>query len=109
VGAIVQEEGFRVRFRKTRVMGRAVRQQLCGVVINDAPSLARADYERLEAILVNCVRRGPAGQNREGVADFRAYLAGRVAWAAHLHPRKGARLAELLRQVCWDQADRGDP
>jgi RNA-directed DNA polymerase len=59
---------------------------------------------RLEATLVNCRRDGPQSQNRAGHADFRAHLAGQVAWVAHLHADKGKRLAALLAEIDWQGA-----
>lgn len=72
VGAIAIEEGFDLNFRKTRVMRRAVRQQLAGIVVNVHPNLKRADLDRLEAILFNYVRHGAGSQNRSNHPDFRA-------------------------------------
>jgi hypothetical protein len=104
VARVATEEGFEVNFRKTRAMPRSARQCLAGVVVNERPNGRRRDYELLEAILFNCVRHGPAAQNRSGVADFRAHLAGRVAHLARLNPARGARLRELLGRIVWDGA-----
>ncbi len=101
VAAIAIEEGFAIQHRKTRVMRRGVRQSAAGIVINQKINIPRADYDRLKAILCNCVRRGPAEQNRLNVADFRAHLAGRVAHAARLSPARGEKLKRLLDQVKW--------
>lgn len=101
VAAIALEEGFAVQHRKTRVMRRGRRQRAAGVVINDRINMPRDDYDRLKAILCNCVRHGPEGQNREGVADFRAHLAGRVAHAVRLNPERGRRLARMFEQIAW--------
>src|SRR5262249_30247583 len=64
VAEIARDEGFRLRPAKTRVMRRGVRQELAGVVVNEKTSARRVDLDLLEAILVNCVRRGPSTQNR---------------------------------------------
>jgi hypothetical protein len=100
-GAIALEEGFAVRFRKTRVMRSGRRQQLCGITINRRPSLPRAELDRLKAILHNCARHGPATQNRGGVADLRAHLSGRVGWAEMVHPARGAKLRRLFDGIAW--------
>jgi hypothetical protein len=99
---VALEEGFEVNTRKTRFMRRAVRQQLAGVVVNERPNLARAAYDRLKATLHNCLRHGPASQDRDGHPDFRAHLAGRVAHAAWLNPQRGRRLEELFARIAWD-------
>jgi RNA-directed DNA polymerase len=101
VGAIALEEGFRVNHRKTRVMRRGVRQRITGVVVNAHPNVAREVYDTLKAILHNCVRHGPAGQNRAGHSDFRAHLAGRIAHLAMLNPSRGSRLWATFEQIDW--------
>ena len=80
VAAILNEEGFAVHHRKTRIMRQGVRQHLAGVVANRRLNVWRADFDRLKAMLTNCVRHGPAGQNRDGHPDFRAHLEGRVGY-----------------------------
>jgi hypothetical protein len=101
VTTIARDEGFEVRREKTRVMPRAQRQALCGIVVNAETSVRRSEIERLEAILYNCVRTGPTAQNRAAVADFRAHLLGRVAWVAHVNPRRAERLRALFAQIDW--------
>lgn len=99
--AIALEEGFAVQHRKTRVMRQGVRQRAAGVVINQKPNIARVDYDQLKAILYNCVRYGPGEQNRAGVADFRAHLAGRVAYVARLNPERGEKLMRSFERIVW--------
>jgi hypothetical protein len=101
VAAIVSEEGFEVEHRKTRLAPASVRQRLAGVVVIERPSLPRAEIERLEAILTNCVRRGPEGENREGRPRFREHLEGRIAFLRMLHPEKAARLWAIFERIEW--------
>ena len=102
VGAIVIEEGFTLRWRKTRVMRRGVRQQLAGVVINRHTNLARAKFDALKATLTNCTRYGPASQNHHSHPDFRAFLAGQIAHATMLNESRGARLRQIFDEISWD-------
>jgi RNA-directed DNA polymerase len=102
LAAIASEEGFALNFRKTRVMTESARQRISGIVVNQKLSPPRAELDRLRAILHNCHRDGPAAQNRDGHADFRAHLLGRVAWIQSLDPKKGARLRALFEQVRWE-------
>jgi hypothetical protein len=99
--AIALEEGFRVNTRKTRVMREGTRQQVTGVVVNKHPNVARDEYDRLKATLTNCVRHGPASQNRQNHPDFRAHLAGRVSYVKMVNAGKGARLQRLLESIAW--------
>jgi RNA-directed DNA polymerase len=99
--AILREEGFAVHHRKTRIMRQGVRQHLAGVVANQVPNVRRSDFDRLKAILTNCVRHGPASQNRDARVDFRSHLVGRVSYVAMIHPAKGKRLREILDRIAW--------
>jgi RNA-directed DNA polymerase len=99
--AIVREEGFAVHHRKTRVMRRGVRQLLAGVVVNQRVNGVRTDFDRLKAILTNCVRHGAESQNREGHASFRSHLLGRIGFVAMLNPAKGLRLRRVFDQIQW--------
>jgi hypothetical protein len=101
VAAIALEEGFAVQHQKTRVMRQGVRQRAAGVVINQRMNTTRHDYDRLKAILWNCMRHGPHGQNRAGSADFRAHLAGCVAHAMQLNPERGRRLMSVFERISW--------
>ena len=101
VSAIVAEEGFAVCERKTRIMRQSGRQKLAGLVVNQQLTLPRTEWKQIEAILFNCVQRGPAEQNREGHPDFRAHLEGRVAFAAMVDVRRAERLRTLLRKIVW--------
>jgi hypothetical protein len=102
------EEGFEVNPRKSRFMRQAVRQQLAGIVVNARPNCRRDEYDRLKAVLTNCVRRGPASQNREGVVDFARHLAGRVAWVAQLNARRGEKLRALFGRIDWGEAAKAE-
>jgi hypothetical protein len=103
VAAILLEEGLNVCFRKTRVMRQGVRQHLAGLVTNQRINVMRLDFDRLKAILTNCIRLGPDGQNRDGHEDFRAHLEGRVGFVEMINPDKGKRLRRLLEQVRWPE------
>ena len=101
IGAIALEEGFRINHRKTRWMPASRRQHFCGITVNAHPNLDRQEYDRLKATLHNCIRNGPAAENRAGHPDFRRHLEGRVSHAVHLNPQRGHRLQELLAKILW--------
>lgn len=102
LAAIASEEGFALNFRKTRVMTDSARQWITGIVVNQKLSTPRPELERLRAILHNCARYGPATQNRDGHADFRAHLRGRVAWIRSLDPQRGDRLQAMFERIRWE-------
>ncbi len=98
---ILHEEGFDVHHRKTRIMRQGVRQHLAGLVVNQSVNMIRADFDRLKAILTNCVRLGPESQNREEHPGFRSHLEGRVGFVEMIHPAKGKRLRAILEKIAW--------
>ena len=101
--AIALQEGFSVNHRKTRIMRPGVRQHLAGIVVNQKVGLRRRDLELLEAILTNCVRFGPASQNRAALPDFRAHLEGRIGFVEMINRAKGQRLRGLLERIKWER------
>ena len=101
VAAIALEEGFRVNTRKTRVMREGTRQQVTGIVVNRHANIARGDYDILKATLTNCARHGPVSQNRDGRANFRDYLAGKISYVMMVNPQRAGRLQQLFQSICW--------
>jgi retron-type reverse transcriptase len=101
VEQIVGDEGFVINAAKTRIMRDGQRQQVTGIVVNAHCNLARDEFDRLKAILHNCVAQGPASQNRAGHPDFRRHLDGRIAWAEQLNPRRGAKLRASFDRIEW--------
>jgi hypothetical protein len=99
--AVLLEEGFNVHHRKTRIMRQGVRQYLAGLVTNAHINVVRADFDRLKAILTNCVRHGPASQNREAHPSFRSHLEGRVGFVEMVNPAKGERLRKIFNLIQW--------
>jgi RNA-directed DNA polymerase len=101
VQQIVASERFHANKKKRRVLRRHQRQIVTGVVINDRPNVCRADYDRLKAILHNCVTHGPATQNLQAHPNFAAHLRGRVAHVQQLNPTRGAKLLALYERIEW--------
>jgi len=105
---IALEECFEVHTRKTRFMRRGVRQQLAGIVLNVHSNVPRCEFDRLKALLHNCARHGPQGQNRAGHSNFQAYLAGRISYVTMINHQRGQRLRELFDQIAWNEPGPAD-
>jgi hypothetical protein len=103
VTGIALEEGFKVNHRKTRAMHRSHRQVLTGIIVNERVNVPRVAFDRLKAILTNCLRFGPSSQDRDSVGDFRAHLRGRIAYVASLNPSRGARLQRIFDEIDWSR------
>lgn len=103
VEKIVRKERFRTNRAKRRVVRNNQRQQVTGVVVNRHPNVCRQEFDRLKAVLTNCIRRGPSTQNHARHADFAAHLRGAIAHVAHLNPARGTKLLALFQQIDWNR------
>jgi retron-type reverse transcriptase len=99
--AILQESGFGVNHHKTRIMRKGVRQHLTGLVTNERLNIPREEFDQLKAILTNCMRHGWQSQNRAMNPDFRAHLAGRIAFVESVNAARGIRLRRLFEGIRW--------
>jgi RNA-directed DNA polymerase len=98
---IVRSERFKVNVGKRRVIRDNQCQRVTGVVVNGKVNVARKEFDRLKAILTNCVRQGPQSQNRENHDNFAAHLRGRIAHVSQLNPQRGEKLQRLFEQIRW--------
>jgi RNA-directed DNA polymerase len=98
---IARAEAFVINAKKTRTMPSGGAQKLLGLTINS--HVPRTEFDRLKATLTNCVRHGPDSQNRDGHADFRAHLDGRVGWVEHVNRARGGKLRAVFERIIWPQ------
>jgi RNA-directed DNA polymerase len=52
-------------------------------------------------VLHDAARRGPVAADREGHADFRAHLEGRISWVTAANPARGPKLRAALDAIDW--------
>jgi RNA-directed DNA polymerase len=86
---------------KGKILRSQMRQVVTGVVVNARTNIRRADFDRLKALLHNCVQLGPASQNRAAHPHFAYHLLGRIAHVRALNPARGEKLLALYRQINW--------
>ena len=101
IAAIASEEGFRTHHRKTRIMRQSARQHLAGLTVNQRMNVSRRDFDHLKAVLTNCAHFGPDGQNRDGHAEFRLHLEGRISYVESIHSQRGQRLRTIFNRIAW--------
>jgi len=99
---IAMDEGFSLNTHKTRVMNQGVRQHLTGLVLNQHPNYPRYKYDRLKAILYNCVRYGVASQNRDKYVEFKAHLQGKISYVKSINATRAVKLEMLFDQIHWE-------
>jgi len=68
-------------------------------VLNQSTNIRRDDYDQLRATLHNCVKHGPAAQNRECRPDFRMHLLGKIGWVKQLNPARAEKLKKVFEEI----------
>lgn len=101
VAHIAITEGFSVNHRKTRIMHQGVSQRLTGMTLNKFANIPRKDYDKLKAILHNCVKFGHKSQNRNKQPNFKSHLQGRIAYVRSLNPEKANKLEMTFSEINW--------
>lgn len=101
VERIIHDERFVVHKGKRRVLRNNQRQSVTGVIVNSRPNIRRDEYDRLKATLHNCLKLGPATQNRDQHERFAEHLRGRIAFVTQLNPDRGAKLLALYERIDW--------
>ncbi|MEO0936762.1 MAG: reverse transcriptase family protein [Pseudomonadota bacterium] len=91
VPQIVRDEGFRLNAAKTRVMTRAQRQLVLGLVVNERVTVPRKEIDRLRATI-----HGGAWQRDPAAL---ASLLGQIGWVAQVNPARGAKLYAQLEHT----------
>lgn len=102
VQKVIRAERFVLHPGKRRVIRENQRQTVTGVVVNDIPNVPRPEYDRIKAILTNCVRKGPSTQNHAQHPEFAQQLLGKIGHVKQLHPARGEKLLALYRQIDWN-------
>ena len=95
VTQICDQEGFKIKDSKFRVVRRSQRQTVTGLVVNDVVRIPREDRRRIRAILHNCQRHGLESQLR-GNDGLLQWLLGMASYIHMVYRREGRR---LIRQV----------
>jgi retron-type reverse transcriptase len=96
---IAQDEGFAVNAKKTRVQRTNSRQTVTGLVVNATPAVPRKLVRQIRAILHRAKTEGLDAQNRAGKPNFRAWLAGMIAYISMVRPEVGAKLKAALKVI----------
>ena len=98
---IVRQERFAFNKAKRQVLRSHQRQVVTGVVVNEKTNVSRTDFDRLKAILTNCLRHGPSTQNHDQIENFHQHLQGCISYVSMLNPGRGQRLNDLYRKIDW--------
>jgi retron-type reverse transcriptase len=113
LGSIVAHEGFVVHPDKTRVLRRAGRQEVTGIVVNERPSVPRDVLRRFRATLFQIEKDGPEGKRWGQSKDVLGSVLGFANYVQMVQPDKGAELQARVRRLLdrhgWKQPKRIPP
>ena len=99
IGSICLEEGFELNYRKSRTIRSHQRQKITGVIVNQGTNIDRRYYDRLKAILTNCIRYGVESQNIDRHDNLQTHLLGSIMFVNSLNKNRGQKLLSLYQQV----------
>jgi retron-type reverse transcriptase len=97
---LIQESGYFVNKKKTKVKYRKQRKRLLGLVFNDKANVSRKDYLTLRAIVYNCLTLGFTTQAMRAGYDsagaFATNIRGKINYVKHIHPTRGEKLTAVF-------------
>lgn len=100
VKKIVREEGFDIHPNKTRIMRSSRRQEVTGLVVNNAQlSISRQQLRRFRALLHQLESQGVEGKRWNGNPDVLSSAAGFANLVFMVNPVKGAALQARVRAL----------
>lgn len=102
IGQIAAEEGFNINHSKTKLMTQAQCQSLVGITLNSHPNIKRSEYDRLKAILHNCVKYGATSQNKNNHENFKLHLHGKISYIQNINSEKGRKLLSTYKKIDWN-------
>ena len=96
---VVEHEGFSVHPGKTRVLRKARRQEVTGVVVNETCTISRDALKKFRAVLFQLEKDGPAGKTWGNGPDVIAAVEGFANYVAMVNPEKGTPLQARARAL----------
>lgn len=107
IEAMVNAYGFKINKAKTKLMGSARRQYVCGAVVNQKVNLQKSERSRLRAIVHNVSKNGwelEAAKNSLDPNRFKSKLLGRLNWFRQLNPEQAQHLIDKLPPLVQSDA-----
>jgi len=99
VKKIINEEGFTVNDKKSRIMRHAARKEVTGIVVNDKLSVARKTLKKFRALLYQIEKDGPTGKHWGHGGNLMRSIEGYANFIAMVDPEKGAGFVQQVRNI----------
>ncbi len=84
-----------------------MRQEFCGLVVNQRANLPREQRRRIRAILHDLAKKGPKCAVRGRGDGFLRWLSGHLAYVASIDRNEGVKLVKEMEEALAGEADRG--
>lgn len=103
---IINDEGFKVNAKKTRVAGRNQRQEITGLIINSGKiSVPRSFRRKLQQEIYYCKKYGVLSHMKH-VGQFkrfyREHLYGKAYYIKMVNPEQGSKFLKELDNLEWE-------
>lgn len=99
VPAIINDEGFALNPRKTRIQPSNGRQTITGLIVNEKINIPRHTYDRLKSIIHHLDNPDDA---RRYDLRFLTSLSGQITWVERVNPARGHKLRIRLATALLD-------
>jgi len=105
----IENAGFKLNQKKTKVEPRWKRQKVLGMVVNEKVNIPRYEYMRTRSIIHNCLVDGFENQYKRAgmnsISGLKAHLRGKLAFFKQVDPVKAQRLKDQFDLACQTHAD----
>jgi len=103
VETVIQASGYRVNRKKLHVQRPHTQQRLLGVTLNQKVGIPRDQYERMRALLHNCVTHGFEAQvaraKKDNVHHLHHWIRGNLAYFTMVAPARAERLKQVYQHA----------
>ena len=103
---IVNDEGFEINDKKTRIAYKYQRQEVTGIIVNDGKLRVNKKYKRkIYQEIYYCTKFGILNHMKKTKCDkafFQEYLYGKAFFINMVEPAEGKKLLYLLKKLFWD-------
>lgn len=103
---IIQQEGFKLNKNKVALQRSSGSQKVTGLTINSGmPNIPKKYLRTLRATIHNCIVKGPETQTDSSLDDFKAKLAGQIAYVNSINQVHGKKLKAMFSKINWDKTN----
>ena len=108
----INEAGFQLNERKTKLEPRFRRQKILGIVVNEKINIPRLEYMRIRCMIHNCLMHGFASQveraNVSSTGALISHIQGKISYFKQVDERKSDRLKrkfEIAKEIHSDETE----